>query len=191
MHRLFVGIDPPPGVKDALVDIMGGIIGARWQREDQLHLTLRFIGEVERRAANDIAEALATVRHPAFTVEASGIGLFDRRGRPEALWVGVDPLAPLKTLHNKVDRALERVGIPPDTRAYRPHITLARFGKGAGALDAFMRTHGGLRVEPFCVDAFCLYESHLTNEGSHYEIVERHELTGEPSSDSLARSIGK
>src|SRR3546814_2570852 len=51
-----------------LVDIMGGIIGARWQREDQLHLTLRFIGEVERRAANDIAEALATVRHPAFKI---------------------------------------------------------------------------------------------------------------------------
>lgn len=181
MHRLFVAIDPPPAVKDALTRMMGGIIGARWRREDQLHLTLRFIGEVDTHTANGVAECLATIRQPAFDIGGRGVGIFDRRGRVDSLWIGVEPHEPLKALHNKVDRALARVGITPDTRSYLPHITIARFPRGAGSLDAFMRDAGGVHFAPFRADAFRLFESRLTSDGARYAVVERYPLSADPS----------
>ena len=176
MHRLFVAIDLPFAVKDALVAMMGGVIGARWQSEDQLHLTLRFIGEVDTRTANAISEVLATVRHPAFEMSLRGIGSFERKGRTDALWIGVEPAEPVKALHNKLDRALTRIGIAPETRAYHPHVTLARFSRGAGPLDGFLHTSGSVGIEPFAVDSFCLFESRLTEAGADYSVVERFPL---------------
>jgi 2'-5' RNA ligase len=176
MHRLFVGIDPPFSVKDTLVARMGGIIGARWQREDQLHLTLRFIGEVDTRQANDIAECLSGVRHPAFDVGLGAPGTFDRKGRIDTLWIAVSPAEPVKALHNKVDRALSRIGIAPETRAFLPHITLARFSRGAGSLDGYLSVAESVRPPSFRVDAFCLYESRLTHDGASYMVIERYPL---------------
>ena len=176
MHRLFVGIDPPPEIKDRLLDLMGGVAGARWQSEAQLHLTLRFIGEVDRHQAADVAAALESLHHPRFELALSGAGAFDRRGRVTALWAGVTPHEPVHTLHKKVDQAVARAGLPPDQRAYLPHITLARFGRDAGALHGFADRHGGLSSPPFAVDDFCLYESQLTRDGSVYTIVERYPL---------------
>jgi len=172
-HRLFVGIDPPEPVKAQLVALMGGVAGARWQTEEQLHLTLRFIGEVETRQANDVADALAGLHHLAFDLELDGVGLFDRRGIPHALWVGVRPHAAVTALHHKVNQTLVRAGVEPDRRAYLPHITIARFNRSTGPVDAFIATHGGVASAPFRVDSLCLYESQLTAEGSVYTIVER------------------
>lgn len=176
MHRLFVAIDLPFMVKDALVAMMGGVIGARWQTEDQLHLTLRFIGEVDTRTANAVTDALAIVRHPPFDMCLRGIGSFERKGRTDTLWIRAEPAEPVKALHNKLDRALTRIGIAPETRAYHPHVTLARFSRGAGPLDAFMHGSGGVGTEPFTVDSFCLFESRLTEAGADYSVVERFEF---------------
>jgi 2'-5' RNA ligase len=176
MPRLFVGIDPPEHVKDQLTDLMGGVIGARWQTDEQLHLTLRFVGEVDRHSAQDTAAALASISHPALHIALDGMGVFDRRGVPQTLWVGVTPQPPIKTLHNKIDQALARVGIARETRAYFPHVTLARLGREAGSLSSFMARHGGFSTPSFHVPDFCLYESQLTREGSIYTILERYPL---------------
>lgn len=176
MHRLFIGIDPPEEVKDQLLDLMGGVAGARWQSEAQLHLTLRFVGEVDRHRANDIAAALESLHHPRFELSLAGVGSFDRRGHVSALWAGVAPHDPVHTLHKKVDQAIARAGLPPEHRAFHPHITLARFGRDAGSLDGFVAQHGGFASTPFDVDDFCLYESQLTRDGSVYTIVERYPL---------------
>lgn len=174
MHRLFVAVRPPDAVRDVLLAAMGGISGARWQRDDQLHLTLRFIGEVDRHAAQDVAAALATVRHPAFEVVVAGTGSFDSRGVPNAVWAGIAPAAAVAALHNKVDQALVRIGIDADTRAFHPHITLARLGRGAGSVAGFLR---GVRIETgFTVDAFTLFESVLTRDSAIYREVERYRL---------------
>ena len=175
-HRLFVGLDLPGHIKAQLLALMGGVSGARWQREDQLHLTLRFIGEVDRHQAHDIAAALAGLHHPAFDLSLNGTGVFDRRGRPTALWVGVAPQEPVKILHNKVDQTLARVDVPTEEQAYRPHITIARFGRDTGPLSGFMAENGGATSLPFHVEDFCLYESQLTHGGSVYTIVERYPL---------------
>ena len=171
MHRLFVGIDLPHAVKDALVARMGGVLGARWQSEDQLHLTLRFVGTVDTHTANAVAEALATIRARAFDLSTARTGIFERKARIETLWVGVEPQEPVKALHNKVDRALQLVGIAPELRSYLPHITLARFSGTAGPLDAFLRE--GFPPVSFTVDAITLFESRLTTEGADYSVVAR------------------
>ncbi len=175
MHRLFVALEPPPRVRDRLLAAMGGVAGARWQRDDQLHCTLRFVGEVDRHAAQDIAAALGGVRHPAVEVTLGEPGVFDRRGRIDTLWVGAGPFEPLHALKKAVDAALVRAGVPPEARAFRPHITLARFGRLAGDAGGFV-PQVPLAGLGWRADAFALYESTLGHDGADYEIVERYPL---------------
>src|SRR5215204_913018 len=99
MHRLFVALRPPRPMREALLAAMGDVPGARWQDDEQLHLTLRFIGEVDRHAAEDVVAALGAVSHPGFAVRLDGIGCFDRRGRIDTIWAGVTPHDPLRSLH--------------------------------------------------------------------------------------------
>ena len=176
MHRLFVAIRPPEAVRSQLLDLMEGVKGARWQDEDQLHLTLRFIGEVDRHLAGDIAAALGSIHQPRFDITLSGIGSFDRRGQAATLWAGVAPHEPLKALHKKVDQAALRAGVPPDRRAYTPHITLARLGRAAGPIAPLLESAGGISSAPFTVDNFRLYESQLSPQGAIYSVVERYAL---------------
>jgi RNA 2',3'-cyclic 3'-phosphodiesterase len=176
MHRLFVAIRPPAEVRAQLLDLMEGVRGARWQDEDQLHLTLRFIGEVERPLAEDIAVALGSIHHPGFGIAIAGLSSFDRWGQPVTLWAGVAPHEPLKALHNKVDQAVLRAGVQPDRRAYLPHITLARLNRSTGPIGTLLESAGGLTSAPFQVDSFSLYESQLTPAGAVYSIVERYPL---------------
>ena len=176
MHRLFVAIRPPRAIRERLMAAMGGISGARWQSEDQLHLTLRFIGEVDRHLAADVHAALGGIRHPALRVALNGIGAFERRGQADTVWAGIAPHEPLKALHNKVDAALLRVGVAPDQRAFRPHITLARLKRSSGPVGNLLEQSGGLVSDPFTVDHFALYESTLTPDGAVYSIVERYPL---------------
>jgi 2'-5' RNA ligase len=176
MHRLFVAIRPPPPVRARLLGLMGGVAGARWLDESQLHLTLRFIGEVDRHLARDVDAALSSVHHPAFPIAVNGLGAFDRRGEPVTLWAGVAPQEPLRALHKKVDQALVRAGVEPDRRAYTPHITLARLPRGAGPVQSLIEQSGGATTPPFEVDHFRLHESRLMADGPIYTVVERYSL---------------
>ncbi len=176
MHRLFVAIRPPERIRRLLLAIMGGVGGARWQTDDQLHLTLRFIGEVDRHRAGDIHAALGAIHHPSFDIALSGLGAFDRRGQPETIWAGVTPQEPLRTLHKKVDQAIARVGVEPDQRAYLPHITLGRLKRSSRRIGDLLAASGGLTSEPFPVDRFALFESKLTPDGAVYTAVETYPL---------------
>ncbi len=176
MHRLFVAVRPPRMIRDLLLNAMGGISGARWQSEDQIHLTLRFIGEVDRHRAGDVHAALGAIHQPPFEIAISGLGLFDRRGQPETVWAGVSPHEPLRRLHKKVDQAMTRVGIAPDQRAYVPHIALARLKRWSGTIRDLIEQSGGLTSPPFRIDCFALYESELTPEGAVYSVIERYPL---------------
>ena len=177
MHRLFVAIELPTAVRDRLLAAMGGVSGARWQRVDQLHLTLRFIGEVDRHAAQDIAAALGGVYAAPFELALRGTETFGRRGVPETLWAAVTPHDAVTTLHAKVDQALRRAGMALEARAYAPHITLARLGRHSGPVAEFV-TATALGGPAFTVSGFALYESTLTRDGADYRTVERYSLQG-------------
>jgi 2'-5' RNA ligase len=176
MHRLFVAIRPPSAIRKMLLGAMGGVSGARWQSEDQLHLTLRFVGEVDRHLAGDVHAALGAVHQPPFALALNGIGAFERRGLADAVWAGVTPHEPLRALHKKVDAALARVGVAPDERAYLPHITLARLKRSSGPVGNLLESAGGLSSPAFTVDHFALFESDLTAEAAVYSMIERYPL---------------
>lgn len=176
MHRLFIAIRPPEPIRDLLIDAMDESPSLRWVGDEQLHLTLRFVGEVERPLANDITGSLGQIRFPAFDLRIAGIGRFDRKGGG-ALWAGVEPRQPLAELATKVERACVSAGVEPERRAFHPHITLARYGRrNAEAARDFERRRLGLASGPFEVDRFILFESHLSRHGAHYEEVASYSL---------------
>lgn len=177
MHRLFVALRPPPKMRRQLLALMGGVPGARWQSDDQLHLTLRFIGEVDRPQADDIAVALGAVDRPQPMIKLQGAGSFDHKGHVHSLWAGVAPEEALNQLHERVNRALVRAGIAPEQRAFKPHITLARLGRRTGPIEPFLRDLAGLASEPATISAFILFESRLGHEGASYDAVARYPLS--------------
>jgi 2'-5' RNA ligase len=176
MHRLFVAIRPPEHIRDLLIDAMGDGAEFRWQDDEQLHLTLRFVGEVERPLADDLAVALGRIRAQPFAIRISGVGRFEQRNSG-ALWAGVEPKPPLAALAAKVERACVTVGLEPERRAFHPHITIARWkGRRAREVHDFLERRRGLTSDPFEVGAFTLFESRLSRHGAHYEEVASYPL---------------
>src|SRR4051794_20751470 len=117
MHRLFVAIRPPEAIRDLLVDAIGDTPDFRWQDDEQLHLTLRFVGEVDRPTADDLADLLGRVRTAKFSIRIKGVGRFEQRNSG-ALWAGVEPKAPVAALAAKVERACLNAGLEPERRAF-------------------------------------------------------------------------
>ena len=173
MLRLFVGIDLPPELKLKVSLLCAGVPSARWVDAGNLHVTLRFIGEVDESAAADIDEALAQLRAPRFALALAGVGHFGTR----MLWVGVEGNPALVHLHEKVERAIVRLGFEPEGRRYAPHVTLARLrGPPDPRLQGFLAEHALFRAEPFAVDRFSLVASYLTKSGAIYEDQADYEL---------------
>ncbi len=171
MHRLFVAIRPPEPIRDLLIDVMDDSADFRWQNDEQLHLTLRFIGEVDRHVAADLTDALGRVRAPRFTGRIKSLGSFDHRNAG-ALWAGVEPKEPLAALAAKVERVCQHIGLEPERRAFHPHITLARWkGRRTREVGDFLDRRRGFVSEPFEVDTFTLFESRLSRHGAHYEEI--------------------
>ena len=186
MHRLFVAIRPPEEVRDALIDAMDDSPELRWVGDDQLHLTLRFIGEVEGPLADDIALALGRIRFPAFALQAAGVGIFERRSGG-ALWAAVDPREAVAALAAKVERACLAAGLEPERRALHPHITLARFARReSAAARAFLERRRALAAPEFTANRFILNESRLSRHGPHYEAVASYPLAPSPETSGQA-----
>ena len=183
MHRLFLALRPPATIRAQLMTLMAGIPGARWQDDGQLHLTVRYIGEVDRRSAEEIALACDRLGGESAEVTLAGVGAFKRRGSVDTLWAGIGPVEPLARLHRKADQALVRLGLAPERRAYQPHVTLARFSRIAGdapEIRRWLTDHAALASAPFRLAELVLYESHLGGAGAHYAPVARYPLRRPP-----------
>ena len=166
--RLFVSLAIPDVVAQGLLLLQGGIPGARWQRREQLHLTLRFIGETDGAEAQDIDDALAGIAAPGFSLELHGVGSFGGRD-PRQLWVGVRPNEALTHLQRKVETAMQRIGLAPEPRKFTPHVTLARLKASPRArVTEFLAAHALYTSAPFDVNGFELCSSTLTPNGSLY-----------------------
>ncbi len=153
----------------------GGVENAFWQRDDQLHLTLAFIGDVYCNERLEIEGTLSTVQFTPFDMRLLGVGMFGRQAgydgfaQPRALWAGVADKAPLANLHDKLNFALDRVGVRVEQRAFKPHVTLARFKKGTRArVRDWMGVNSALTTPSQTVGHFTLFSSELTASGSYY-----------------------
>jgi len=170
MTRLFAALALPPALRTTLSFLRSGIPGARWVEPEALHITLRFIGEVDGHTESDVLGALQMIRARAITVGIEGVGQFGDK-KPHALWAGVKPAEPLARLAAKIEQTLQRAGLPPETRRYTPHITLARLKDSTPARVAqFLAENNLFRAEPFTATEFVLYSSHLGRQGAHYRV---------------------
>ncbi|MFH1241530.1 MAG: RNA 2',3'-cyclic phosphodiesterase [Pseudomonadota bacterium] len=181
MYRLFVAIDLPEETRQQLATMCYGVPGARWVPEDQLHLSLRFIGEVDGGRGRDIIEELATIQSSPFSLRLKGAGHFPPRQEPRVLWVGVERNDALLQLRNKVEYTLVRLGLAPEGRKFSPHITLARLkGTSVSKVVAFLAYNGLYESSFFEVSEFVLYSSTLSPKGALYNKEESFPL-GQPS----------
>lgn len=162
MYRLFVSIELPDDVKQALGRLSGDVPGARWLEADEMHLTVRFIGEADGLVYEDVLAALDEVRVAPFALQLRGVGHFPPRGEPRILWAGVERSDGLRVLHDRVESALVRAGVEGERRKFSPHVTLARLrGTPSRAVGSFIAMNGLFRAEPFEVREFHLFSSSL------------------------------
>lgn len=177
--RLFIAIDPPPAVAAAAAALRAPLPGARWVREDQLHLTLRFLGEVREEAIAALRRDLATVKGQFFALALRGVGVFPppRPRKPaRVLWTGVAPAGPIRALAGAIAAALG-TDAENDEREFSPHLTLARFREPPGAaLEAFLARHAAFSTPSWRVEEYHLYRSTLGAAGARHDLVERFPL---------------
>jgi 2'-5' RNA ligase len=179
--RLFVALSLPDLLLDQLTALERGLPGARWLPEDNLHLTLRFIGEVDGGLARDIDEALSAIRMPAFALTLEGVGQFGDGRKNGALWAGVAANPELGRLRDKVDQALIRAGLTPERRKFKPHVTLARLNGNPGSkLQEYLTDHALFRSDTVTVESFTLYSSFLSASGAIYRAEADYELERQP-----------
>ena len=175
--RLFVALDLPWSLRERLGLVMGGLPGARWTPIENLHCTLRFIGEVPAWRAEEIDAALAGLRAPGFPLTLAGVGVFGRGGRPATLYAGVERTEALDRLQAKVETALQRTGLEPERRRFAPHVTLARVETVAEPrLAGWVQANNLFRAEPIAVEHFTLFSSRLGKEASAYTVEVEYDL---------------
>lgn len=176
--RLFVALSVPDDIAQDLLRLQGGVPGARWLSREQLHLTLRFIGEVDGRDGRALDDALSGVHAPAFEMQMHGVGQFGNK-QPHSLWAATRRSDLLNHLQRKIDTAIRRVGRPQDAHKFTPHVTLARLRHpDIDKVRQWLTSHALYTSAPFQVGAFCLYSSKLTSDGSIYRIEQDYSLRG-------------
>lgn len=169
MIRLFTAIELPDRARMTLAGLAGGVPGARWVPPENMHLTLRFIGEVDEPTAADLDAALAGLRAPPFDLTVAGAGSFSRGKYPAMLWAGVDANAALLHLQNRIESVLVRAGCDADGRKFTPHVTLARLDHAPrDRVEAFVAAHALLRLPAFHVEHFTLFSSTLGHNHPTY-----------------------
>ncbi len=177
MIRLFAAVPAPLEIAEGLKRRQQGLPGARWRPADHLHVTLRFFGEVSETAAADLDAELAAIAGEPFELELSGVGAFGEGRDTRAVWAGVAHSEPLRVLAGRCEAAARRAGLPPEARAYRPHVTLAYLKRPEpDRVAAWLQGHNLLKSPPFRVSGFGLYSSWLSKHGSRYELEREYPL---------------
>ena len=177
MPRLFLGLELPENQCQQLLALQEPIVSLRWQTAAQLHLTVRFIGDVQDLQVAELTSALAALDAPAFLLQLGGVGYFGSPQRPSILWAGVLAPAPLQALREQVDELIAP-WCAADPQRFVPHVTLARCGPGSGPLQGFLQRRRGLLSSPWQVKELCLFNSDPGSGGSRYSVLARYPLEG-------------
>jgi RNA 2',3'-cyclic 3'-phosphodiesterase len=161
MLRLFAALDLPDDIAERLLALMKGVPGAKWRTRANLHLTLRFFGELDERVADDLDAELSSLAEAAgaFELKLKGAGAFGGADA-HALWIGAAENPALTALAAACERAARRVGLKPEPRKFAAHVTLAYLsGAPTDRVQAFVAQHSLFEATAFAVDRFALYSS--------------------------------
>ena len=176
MPRLFSGLSLPNDIRQQLSLLCAALPGAKWVNSENLHLSLRFVGDVDPHQAAEFSDALAALKCPQFTVRLQGLGIFGGK-KPQTLWAGVagnKTLADLARMHHNAAR---RAGLSPDGRKFTPHVTLARLRHTRPEIIAqYMIRNGAFESREFVIDEFIMFSARPRTGGGPYVIEETYPL---------------
>lgn len=191
MPRLFTSLEIPRDAALSLSLLRGGLPGARWIDVENYHLTLRFIGDVDGRTADEIAGELDKVHRPSFSLTLAGVDAFGSK-KPHSIYAGVMGSPDLMVLQADIDRICKRLGLPTDQRKFQPHVTLARLRNSSSQEVArYLSARGNFMTLPFKVGRFVLMSSRDSVGGGPYVIEEAWPLLGERRASSLSTSASE
>jgi 2'-5' RNA ligase len=184
MPRLFTALEIPRNAAMSLSLLRGGLPGARWIDVENYHITLRFIGDVDGRTADELVERLDRIDRPEFQIRLDGIGSFGSK-KPHSVWAGVTPTPDMFALQGEIERICQRIGLPSDPRKFTPHVTLARL-KSSRVDDVvhYLSGRGNFQTSLFTASRFVLLSSRESVGGGPYlteEIFPLHEARAFPA----------
>lgn len=166
--RLFIAIPLPQQVKEQLLD-RKAIDGVKWQRPDQMHITLKFLGDTDIDLIGDLKEGLGNIEFPEFSLMINGFGYFPEGKQPKVLWAGIDRSRLLEKLYQEIEEVCNRLGFESETRSFKPHITIGRIKRASKeVVDQFINQHKQVQIPDIPVEEFALYESKLNPKGAKY-----------------------
>jgi 2'-5' RNA ligase len=178
MPRLFTALEIPLAARTRLSLMRAPLNGAKWVDAENMHITLRFAGDIDGRTADELADQLADVNMRPFTVSIASAGAFGGRD-PRVLWAGVELSPELDALYRANERAARTVGLEPNPRGFKPHVTLARMrGVRQRSVAQFLGEYGDLRLEPFTVTRFVLLSARPGSGGPPYGIEAEYPFQG-------------
>jgi 2'-5' RNA ligase len=188
MPRLFVALEVPRNAAMSLSLLRGGLPGARWIDVENFHITLRFIGDIDGRTADEVVDRLDRIERPEFQLALSGMGSFGSK-KPHAVFAGVTPAPEMYALQAEIERICQRLGLPADPRKFTPHVTLARL-RNARTEDVahYLSGRGNFHTAPFTVNRFVLMSSKESVGGGPYlteEVFPLYEAGGASDAASL------
>ncbi len=182
--RLFVALDIPEDVRRAIRELTQKLEptcrGARWMRAEGIHVTLKFIGEASEEKAAGIRTELGAVRSAAAAeLSFHNVGFFPNARHPRVFWVGIETSPNLAEMAGEIERRLEKLGIPREDRAFKPHLTLARFKseEGLPKLHEAIQQLGAAEFGRMRTEEFYLYRSTLKPGGAEYAKLETFRFT--------------
>lgn len=169
MIRLFVALGLPSSARLALSSLGNGVPGARWVSPENYHITLRFVGNVDRHVAEDVHETLERIDTGSVDIAFDGLTWFGTRKKPSSIVAKVRKTDSLLHLQKKVESAVVRAGLAPEDRKFMPHVTLARLkGTPVEAADFYCAERASFQAPGFEADQFTLYSSFLSQSGAIY-----------------------
>jgi RNA 2',3'-cyclic 3'-phosphodiesterase len=176
LPRLFTALEIPSAICFQLSLLRGGLPGARWIDPENYHITLRFIGDIDQRTADEVGRALMRVDRPGFELALSGLDALGGR-KPHSIVACAKSTPALKELQAEHERIIQRIGLEAERRKFRPHVTLARI-RSASAADAanYLALRGDFRTTPFPVGRFVLLSSRASKGGGPYIMEEVYPL---------------
>jgi 2'-5' RNA ligase len=178
--RAFIAIEIPPEIKKAIADQIASLKNSaghavRWVAPENIHLTLKFLGETSPSNVQPLSEALQAEceQHAPFEISVSGLGCFPNAHRPRVIWIGLGIPQELNHLQHKLEQATARLGYATEDKPFSPHLTIGRVREQATSAELkninceFEKLHVGL-LGTFTASSVHLFKSDLKPSGPVY-----------------------